>query len=266
MTKKILRTLLTLSIFIAACSTGRTDADHETGERDVTTSDETALHKDSVLYSSESLQIRQVSEHVYQHTSYLSTNDFGNVPCNGMIVFNGNEAIVFDTPASETSSEELLSQLDSMGFEVKAVVATHFHADCVAGLKQFHARNIPSYTNTRTLVLLDGLSSEQMPQNAFDREIELMVGGQNVYAKYFGEGHTTDNVIGYFPSDQVLFGGCLIKEMDAGKGNLEDANTDAWPATVMKIKKEYPNLSKVIPGHGSIGGPKLLDYTITLFQ
>lgn len=265
MNKTILSLTLILAFMITACNTSLTDTDREAGTLNTGNTGDTPLH-DSVLYQSENLEIRQVSDHVYEHTSYLSTNDFGNVPCNGMIVFGGGEAVVFDTPANETSSEELLKQLATLGLEVKAVVATHFHADCVAGLEQFHSRNIPSYANTRTMVNLDEQSSDQMPQNAFDGEVEFMVGGQNVYAKYFGEGHTTDNVIGYFPSDQVLFGGCLIKEMDAGKGNLEDANTDAWPATVMKIKKEYPNLSKVIPGHGSIGGPELLDYTITLFQ
>jgi metallo-beta-lactamase class B len=34
----------------------------------------------------------------------------------------------------------------------------------------------------------------------------------------------------------------------------------------MKIKKAFPNLKKVIPGHGEIGDTALLDYTIQLFK
>ena len=40
---------------------------------------------------------------------------------------------------------------------------------------------------------------------------------------YFGEGHTKDNIMGYFTEDQALFGGCLIKKVGASKGYLGDA-------------------------------------------
>jgi len=67
---------------------------------------------------------------------------------------------------------------------------------------------------------------------------------------YYGEGHTKDNVIVYFPDDKVVFGGCLIKAVDAGKGNLEDANVAAWPETVRKLKRNYPDTKIVIADHG----------------
>ena len=85
-------------------------------------------------------------------------------------------------------------------------------------------------------------------------------------AEYFGEGHTKDNIVGYFPADKTLFGGCLIKKVGAGNGNLEDANTDNWSKTVRKIKRKYHSAEIVIPGHGKSGGIELLDYTIQLFD
>jgi metallo-beta-lactamase class B len=63
-----------------------------------------------------------------------------------------------------------------------------------------------------------------------------------------------------------MFGGCLIKELKAGKGYLGDANIINWSKTVEKVKKEYPNVQIVIPGHGEYGNSKLLDYTIKLFK
>lgn len=87
-----------------------------------------------------------------------------------------------------------------------------------------------------------------------------------MYTKFFGEGHTKDNVVGYFPEAEAIFGGCLIKESGAGKGNLEDANVAAWSATVKKLKRSYPRAKTVIPGHGKSGGRELLDYTIKLFE
>ena len=72
--------------------------------------------------------------------------------------------------------------------------------------------------------------------------------------------------MGYFPDEQILFGGCLVKEIGASKGNLADANTQAWASSVKKIKLLYPNVKIVIPGHGKPGGVELLDYTIGLFK
>lgn len=224
--------------------------------------------KDSVVYQSENLSVRKISDHVYLHTSFLQTRDFGKVPCNGMIVVDEKEAIVFDTPANKESSAELIRYFNSqMAVKIKGVVATHFHDDCVAGLAEFHQQQIPSYAENRTIRSLKAANGQfEMPKKGFEDFLELKAGDEKVYAAYFGEGHTKDNVIGYFAKEKIMFGGCLIKEMGAGKGNLADANVNAWSATVRKVKKKYPQTNIVIPGHGKTGGMELLDYTIRLFK
>ena len=63
-----------------------------------------------------------------------------------------------------------------------------------------------------------------------------------------------------------MFGGCLIKELNASKGYLGDANVKVWPTTVSKIQKQFPNVKTIVPGHGNSGDKKLLDYTIKLFE
>ena len=218
------------------------------------------------LYQSDNLIIIQVSENAFVHTSYLQTNDFGNVPCNGMIVRNSNEAIVFDTPTNDTSANELIKFIkEKLHCKVNAIVPTHFHSDCLGGLAAFHIQNIPSFANFSTIELTK-LNNIVNPQNGFKDELKLKLGKTFAMVKYFGQGHTLDNVVGYFPSENILFGGCLIKEIEATKGYLGDANVGDWSNTVLKIKKQYPNLKIVIPGHGAIGGSELLDYTIQLFK
>ncbi len=54
--------------------------------------------------------------------------------------------------------------------------------------------------------------------------------------------------------------------MNANKGYLNDANVNDWAATVEKVKKEYPQVRVVVPGHGKYGNEELLDYTIELFR
>ena len=47
------------------------------------------------VYKSETLIIKQISKHVYQHTSFFEYESFGKVSGNGMIIANANETIVF---------------------------------------------------------------------------------------------------------------------------------------------------------------------------
>lgn len=218
------------------------------------------------VYKSDHLTVIQIAKNSFKHISFKQTNDFGNVPCNGLIVRNGNEVIVFDTPTNDQTSAELIKWIrETLHCKINAVIPTHFHDDCLGGLQAFDQSGIPSYASFKTIELAKA-NHLPVPQNSFSDSLNLKVGKTSVTIKFFGEGHTKDNVIGYFPSERVLFGGCLVKELDASKGYLGDANILAWSSTVEKIKKAYPAVKIVVPGHGEHGDAKLLDYTINLFK
>ncbi len=218
------------------------------------------------IYKSKDLIVTQIAENAFEHTSFKQTNDFGYVPCNGLIVRSNNEAIVFDTPTNDKSAEELIKWIqESLHCQINAIIPTHFHDDCLGGLKAFHDHNIASYAYFKTIELARE-NKYEVPKNSFTEPLRLKVGKEYISAKFFGEGHTKDNVVGYFPSENILFGGCLIKELKAGKGYLGDANVQEWSGTVEKVKKAYHDVKIVVPGHGDYGDGKLLDYTIQLFK
>lgn len=224
-------------------------------------------HHDSVIYKTAQLEIKQTSVHTYQHISYLSTHDFGRVACNGMVVVSNNEAVVFDTPANDSASTELIQFVTkNLNAKIQAVVSMHFHQDCVGGLSEFKNAGIPIYASEKTIGFLKKNGNKFWNQiKGFNDSIAFGLGSSKVFVQFVGEGHTKDNVVAYFPTDSVLFGGCLVKELAATKGNLEDANVNAWSASVAHLKTKYPNAKVVIPGHGKVGGSDLLDYTIALF-
>lgn len=218
-------------------------------------------------YSSETLKVKQVGKNIYIHVSFLETQDYGKVAANGMVYFNNDEAIVFDTPVNNEASKELINWIkNKQEKNIKAVVVTHFHNDCLGGLKTFHEEGIPSYANQLTIALAKKDKAEAIPQQAFNKTTTLNIGNSPVLVKFFGEGHTRDNVIGYIEKEETLFGGCLVKTLKARKGYLGDANIQTWSNTIDKIKKEFPNLKLVIPGHGKHGDMALLNYTSKLFS
>lgn len=218
------------------------------------------------IYSSDDLKVVKISDRIYQHISYLDTDSWGRVGCNGMIIVDQNEALIYDTPTNNESTAELINWVENeLKAKIKAVVVTHFHADCLGGLTVFHDRNIPSYAGELTLGFTT-LKELTIPQNPIRNNTTHQVGTLNVISRYFGPGHTQDNIVGYVPSEGVLFGGCLVKARGAGKGYLDDANVPLWPTTIRKVKEAYPNIKTIIPGHGEHGDISLLDYTIELFQ
>jgi metallo-beta-lactamase class B len=228
-----------------------------------------APEKKNEIIIADGLSVIKLTDNIYQHVSDLQTTDFGKVKCNGLIYINGNDAIICDTPTNDELSARLMEWLKKTNphVKIKAVIINHFHADCLGGLQTFHEAGIPSYSHERTRVLLASKGdTTNMPQNFFSTDLQIKVGGKPVFNYYLGEAHTRDNIITWIPSENTIFGGCMVKSMNAGKGNLADANVEAWPGTIEKIKSTCPTAKIVVPGHGDAGGKELLDYTIALFK
>lgn len=218
------------------------------------------------IYKSETLLIYKLSDHIYEHISYLDTESYGKVSCNGMIVSSNAEAVIFDTPTNDAASLELIEwTTKELNNKIIAIIPTHYHEDNLGGLNEFHKHGIPSYAYQKTIQITKEKNYPQ-PQHGFDKSFKLKVGNENIVAEFLGEGHTCDNIIGYFPAENIMFGGCLIKALGSGKGNLEEANPEDWPESVKKVKSKYPETKTIIPGHGESGGTELFDYTIKLFE
>lgn len=218
------------------------------------------------VYKSKELTITQVAENSFIHTSLNLTDELGNISCNGLIVRSEDEAVVFDTAINNSISEELIKWIEeTLHCNINAIIPTHFHNDSLGGLKAFDEKNIPSYANLKTIELAKK-NNYFVPKNGFKDSLILKIGHEKVIAKFLGEGHAKDNIIGYFPSENIMFGGCLVRELDANKGYLGDANVADWPNTIRKLKNNYPNVNIVVPGHGDYGNKKLLDYTFKLFR
>jgi len=212
------------------------------------------------------ISIQQLTPHLYVHLSHITLSNGNTFPCNGLIYINRGEAMIFDTPLDEASSQALIAWLqEEKKVKIKGVVANHFHEDCLGTLAVFHEAGIPSYANSTTIDLAKA-AGYTVPTNGFDQTIQLEVGGEWIECWHPGEAHTVDNIVAWIPKEKALFGGCMLKSVGATKGNLADANVEAWSSTIQEVKNKYPNLKWAVPGHGDSGGMELLDFTIQLFQ
>lgn len=220
------------------------------------------------LFHSDILDIIQISKNCFVHVSYLQTDDFGKVACNGLIVRNEKNVVILDTPTSDFASVELINFIEEyLKCTVKGIVPTHFHKDCIGGLKTFEYEEIRIFISSKTVELIKKEDSVSVFKFiAFEDSLAIRVGAENLILKYPGPGHTSDNIVAYYAKDKILFGGCLIKELGAYKGYLGDAEIGAWSNSVRKVKSLFPEAKIIVPGHGKWGDKSLLDYTITLFK
>lgn len=216
---------------------------------------------------SKDLELIKISEYVYIHISWYSDSLYGRFSSNGMICINQGEAFLFDTPMDNDLTKELVRWIqDSMKSQIIGFVPNHWHNDCLGGLGFLHSVGIKSYANeiTRNIAKTKGLP---IPNYGFTDSLVLALGNFNIICKYFGPAHTSDNIVVWLPDENILFAGCMIREIKSKTlGNMKEAIISEWPNTLLKILNSYPNSKIVIPGHGNFGGIELITHTLDLIK
>jgi len=213
------------------------------------------------------IELIKISENYYVHTSWFDFPGVGRFPSNGLIFVRNGKALLIDTLNTNEQTLVLLNFLqDTIKAEVTKVIVGHFHSDCMGGLSILHEKGVESVAYAETLQICKS-QNLPIPQSSFADAMAINFQGETVICRYFGAGHTVDNILVYFPASQILFGGCLIKSLGSkGLGNTKDAKIEDWDKTVLKVKTAYPSIKLVIPGHGAFGDIGLLDHTITLVK
>jgi metallo-beta-lactamase class B len=216
---------------------------------------------------SDDIEVIKLSEKAYVHTSFFEVPHFGKIDTNGLIFVNGDEAFLFDTPWTNSQTETLIKWIEnSLSASVSTFVAGHWHADNIGGLEYIHSKGIRSYANQMTIDLAE-INGMPVPHYGFIDILELNLQDDKVYCQYFGGGHTADNIVIWIPSENILFGGCLVKDINSTNlGNLSDAKVEEWLPTIQKVMANFPTAEIIIPGHGKIGGKELFEHTIKLLE
>lgn len=211
------------------------------------------------------LQITEIDRGVYLHTSYRNIEGYGPVGSNGLVVLDGDQAVIVDTPWSDSDTERLLSWITDRGLHVRAGVVTHAHEDRTAGLEVLNSKSIPTFASKLTNDIL-AREGKPIATNVFpDDGFPMLEGRLEIF--YPGAGHTEDNLVVWLPEQGILFGGCLVRPLEWNSlGFTGDASIGSWAGSIRNIRAKYPAIATVVPGHGSVGDAELLDHTIRLAE
>ncbi|MFF7335520.1 MBL fold metallo-hydrolase [Streptomyces sp. NPDC090306] len=192
---------------------------------------------------------------------------------NAGLVVGGSRAVLVDTAATESRTRRLREEVEGVvpgGPDF--VVNTHFHGDHTFGNGQFVPRaTVVSAEGTRSDVAEAGLGLRHLwpdvewgetpltPPTLTFRDTLTLHGDGGPRTELFdvGPAHTPNDVVAWVPERRVLFTGDVVWSgvtpyllMGSITGSLKALQRlRALGATV------------VVPGHGPVGGPELIDAT-----
>jgi len=213
------------------------------------------------------IHLIHLKDSVFVHRTWEYLDNFGRFSSNGMIVIKNGQAIMVDTPMDNEKTQKIVEYLkNNLNVELQKLIIGHFHDDCLGGLGYIQSQGIESIANSMTIDKCKELGLF-IPTTSFTDSLSLDFNGEQIICRFFGGGHTIDNITIWLPSKKILFGGCLIKSINSrGLGNLADAVVSDWDITIKNLMNTIRDIKIVIPGHGDFGGSELLSHTIELVE
>ncbi|ADQ78909.1 Beta-lactamase [Paludibacter propionicigenes WB4] len=206
--------------------------------------------------------ITQLTNNAFLIQSSFAAN--GQLDCNHLLIIDTKDLVLVNTPVNDSLTSVLLACIEKkFKRKVTKVIVSHFHEDSSGGLRQICKLGINSFGLSKTASLLK--SQNKHIDFLFTSFFALDLQTLHLELFYPGAGHSIDNIVIWLPEDKILFGGCLLKSLEAkDKGNIKDADLKAWPVSVELIKKKYQDAIIVIPGHGEIGNTSVFEHTLKL--
>jgi len=212
------------------------------------------------------LKITQITDDFYVYTTYKM---FGTKKqdANAMYVVTSEGVILFDSPWDTFPFQSLLNTIEAKHHKkIVLAIATHSHEDRTSGLDFCKQLGIKTYTTKET----DEISIEnERPRAEFliEKDTVFNVGNFKLETYYAGEGHTKDNIVIWFEKQKILYGGCLVKSIDAK--DLEyvgEANVTEWPKTIKRVQAKFKKPRFVITGHHDWTSLYSLQHTLNLLR
>lgn len=224
-----------------------------------------AQKEDSVINVSNDIQLIKIKDNIYLSKSFAEVEGYGLVDANGMVLIDEEMIVMINTPWNDKQMSEICDFLEKkFNKKVEHLIVTHSHSDCMGGFNEALKRKIVTYTLDKTVGIASKIEKKVFDV-VFSDELPLKFKTHELEIYYPGGGHTIDNTVVWLKKDNILYAGCLVKEVSSKNlGNVSEADVKGYPKTLKNVLKKYPNAKIVIPGHGNYGGLELVNHSLEL--
>lgn len=194
----------------------------------------------------------------------------GSWGLNNAGVFVGQDGVVvIDTAFTADRGRMLREAISALtNLPVRTVVNTHHHGDHVYGNYQFPEATIVSHERCRDAVLADkfitttwfpgvewGDLQVSPPTLTFEDWISIWCDDVRAVVRHLGPAHTSDDVIFWVPDQRLLYAGDLV--FNGGTPFVVMGSIQGLIETLRELVELKPET--VVPGHGQVAGPKIID-------
>ncbi len=212
------------------------------------------------------LTISHLTGDFYIYTTYKLYGE-ELFPANGMYIVSSQGVALIDTPFDTTQCQPLLDSIEKRHHQkVIYCISTHSHDDRTGGVNFLKRKGIITYSSLRTFLLFKE-PGEFTSQFYFSSDTTFTLVSHSFKTHFAGEGHSYDNIVLWFEQEKILYGGCLVKSVEAKDlGNISHANMAQYPLTIKKLMTTYKNAEFVIPGHYDWKNNQSLLHTLNLLN
>lgn len=200
----------------------------------------------------------------------------GGMP-NAVCIDGGSDGIVVvDSRFTPRYAREMIDELRLVSGEaVRALINTHHHSDHVLGNSAIPTDRIIAHRNARLRLAEGGqgcidtvrqrrpdLADElegvtlRLPTETITGGLELSMGGLTIDVRHPGRtAHTDGDLVVHIPEAGVLIAADLV--FNGVAPVMRDGDIDGLRLTLEELRQDRYDV--VVPGHGELGGPELID-------
>lgn len=210
------------------------------------------------------LEISNLTGDFYIFTTFKSFGD-EIYPANGMYFVTVDGVVMIDAPWDTTQVKPLLDSIKKRhNRKVIMCISTHSHDDRTGGINYLNRIGIKTYSSKTTYFLFKE-PGEFTSTNYFASDTTFYFRNYSLKTYFPGQGHAVDNIVIWFEQEKILYGGCLVKSVEAKNlGNISHANMATYPQTIKNLLNRYPEAKFVIPGHQDWKNNQSLNHTLNL--
>lgn len=215
------------------------------------------------------------TQKVAAHTYVILDENVSFVPNVGIVV--GERAtLIVDTGLGERNGAIVLAEARKLSDNtVFYLTATHFHPEHDLGATAFRAdaemvrwRTQQTEAEEQGQQMIERFSAIspavaellagtrlRAPDNLFDDEVRLDLGGVHVRVKGVGPNHTRGDTVMWVEEDRVLFTGDVVMAFFPNP-SAQAGSVDKWLANMAEFEALAPTV--VVPAHGRLGDVQLV--------
>ena len=122
--------------------------------------------------------------------------------------------------------------------------------------------------NTELAELARDLSYQEfLPDETFAESLDLDTSGTPCHLQHHGPGHTDNDAVVHFPDHDLVHAGDLVfNGLWPYVLVKHGATISGWQNSLRRLREVCTPETRIIPGHGQMGGPEIVDGMLEFFE